>query len=1075
MMQKDGIVVTGDLAVDWFELTVPPPVCPAGAASGQRTVPADPSANDSLAVNWQGFMQVVRFASPGGALMLADYVRAALKGAVPVIGPQVKGALESIPASEIIHSYVTLKQASVKDPWYLAESRGYMGPNDGIPGSLHPASQLVTWPTIEGTPRLVVIDDGGNGFRRAPGLFPSCPPESVVIYKLHRPLARGELWTRLAGTPGDGRDENLVVVVNVNDLRMAPEVNISSGLSWERTARELLNQIRLNPHLEHLGRCRNLLVVLDTDAVFVYHCAPRPLARLVFDPKLWEGGFRAESRRGVVGLTNAFTAALAAHIYRSEGRLEGLHEAATAGLIATRRLLLAGYRNAQKHMSLPIDKVFDFSDRSIVPEKLAYDSFASAVIPLSSSLLEPDPDYWRILDARTRNTRMRVAENLVRTGQHPIMEEVPELQVGGLATSDRSEIESFSAVRKLLGEYLKGKDEQPLSIAVFGAPGSGKSFGVKQIAQSMGISRDAIGTINLSQLGPAEGLNSAFHRIRDIGLSNRLPLFFFDEFDCRDLEWLKLFLAPMQDGEFEDRGVNYRLGRCILVFAGGTSATFEDFAARQQICRAQKLPDFISRLRGFINIRGPNPRTETDADAARSCREASASENGQTLNAPTAANPVVTDSPEPTHAETVVRALKSELEDPGYVIRRAKLWRSLMERSTQAQDLFHGKELNIDPGLLRALLRVPRYKHGVRSMAAILQMSRLNGKKRFDKSDLPPREQLALHVDVEDFFFLLERERFTNHKNDEAKIVEHLAKASHGRYVRARKARNQPLKVPVDFDALDPEKKASNRDLAADIPQKLRAIGQWFRPVTAGEHARSPMITEDEIEQLSIREHQRWEREQRYQGVASHKCFGPFERLPPDVQDYDREIVLSVPCLLGELGLEVVREEDSDGFHEIEVVEVLAREIHNRYVKEQKKKGETAVKNPALAAFEKLPADIQRSNRDNASHIPTKLKAIGYGMRRLPPGGRPMIRKLEAGEIETMARMEHERWVWERLMSGWIYAPGAKVFEKKTSPHMVPYDQLTDDIKEYDRETVRLIPELLASIGYEVYRGRSLE
>jgi len=74
--------------------------------------------------------------------------------------------------------------------------------------------------------------------------------------------------------------------------------------------------------------------------------------------------------------------------------------------------------------------------------------------------------------------------------------------------------------------------------------------------------------------------------------------------------------------------------------------------------------------------------------------------------------------------------------------------------------------VNIDTGLLRALLRVPKYKHGVRSMAAILQMSRLGGKKRFDKSDLPPREQLALHVDVDDFFFLLERERFFQQSTD---------------------------------------------------------------------------------------------------------------------------------------------------------------------------------------------------------------------------------------------------------------------------------------------------------------------
>jgi len=69
-----------------------------------------------------------------------------------------------------------------------------------------------------------------------------------------------------------------------------------------------------------------------------------------------------------------------------------------------------------------------------------------------------------------------------------------------------------------------------------------------------------------------------------------------------------------------------------------------------------------------------------------------------------------------------------------------------------------------------------------------------------------------------------------------------------------------------------------------------------------------------------------------------------------------------------------------------------------------------------------------------------------------------------------MARMEHERWVWERLMSGWIYANGPKDLDKKTSPYMIPYDSLTNDIQEYDRQTVRIVPDLLAQVGSELYR-----
>ncbi len=40
-----------------------------------------------------------------------------------------------------------------------------------------------------------------------------------------------------------------------------------------------------------------------------------------------------------------------------------------------------------------------------------------------------------------------------------------------------------------------------------------------------------------------------------------------------------------------------------------------------------------------------------------------------------------------------------------------------------------------------------RYKHGVRSMEAILEMSTPGNAETFDKAALPPREQLAMHLE----------------------------------------------------------------------------------------------------------------------------------------------------------------------------------------------------------------------------------------------------------------------------------------------------------------------------------------
>lgn len=67
------------------------------------------------------------------------------------------------------------------------------------------------------------------------------------------------------------------------------------------------------------------------------------------------------------------------------------------------------------------------------------------------------------------------------------------------------------------------------------------------------------------------------------------------------------------------------------------------------------------------------------------------------------------------------------------------------------------------------------------------------------------------------------------------------------------------------------------------------------------------------------------------------------------------------------------------------------------------------------------------------------------------------------------AEMEHARWTAERLLDGWTWGEERDLL-KKTSPYLVPWSALADDVKEWDRESVRRIPESLAKVGLEVHR-----
>jgi hypothetical protein len=150
--------------------------------------------------------------------------------------------------------------------------------------------------------------------------------------------------------------------------------------------------------------------------------------------------------------------------------------------------------------------------------------------------------------------------------------------------------------------------------------------------------------------------------------------------------------------------------------------------------------------------------------------------------------------------------------------------------------------------------------------------------------------------------------------------------------------------------------------------------------------------------------------------------------------------------------------------------EVLGRAIHNEYVRMLEKKGETSLTNPAMVRWEELSEDFKEANRQQADHIGIKLKAVGCGIAPLT-GWDAEPFEFTREEIERLAEMEHQRWNEERRKAGWRLGTERDV-ENKTTPYLVPWKGLADEIKEYDRNTVRGLPSFLARAGFQIYRVR---
>ena len=269
-------------------------------------------------------------------------------------------------------------------------------------------------------------------------------------------------------------------------------------------------------------------------------------------------------------------------------------------------------------------------------------------------------------------------------------------------------------IQRLLLDYIKGSESKPISIVVFGPPGSGKSFYVKELLKSLRNRKlneeeensstaarppkeeetfaSLLGEqikINLAQLYTPLDLGKRFHVERDQKINTKA--FFFDEFDSSlegvSLGWLRWFLAPMQDGEFFYENKIEEIGKSIFIFAGGTAATFDEFQERTRIdldaYHEKKVPDFISRLRGYIDVRGINEPGE--------------------------------DRP----------------------ARRALILRNVLDN----------KGASIEKDSIESLLSNAHYIHGTRSMEALIEMSPWKKGEPFDiRDDLPPQRLMELHV-----------------------------------------------------------------------------------------------------------------------------------------------------------------------------------------------------------------------------------------------------------------------------------------------------------------------------------------
>lgn len=741
-----------------------------------------------------------------------------------------------------------------------------------------PATDLKPSERQDSSADLLVLDDLALDFRARPDLWPGVlgdgrGPEDIVL-KHAQPLGEGALWNHLLERFAD----RLTLVIGANALR-ARGAGIKDSLSWDLAIEQTAHELTEGTSALDLGQCRRVLVVFGGAGVAAFTRNPSDsrvrFDRFVYHPELLESTWNAKSPGKTFGALSMVVAAVVRHL--ADPASYPLFIALARGLVAIQTAHQLGAGTARFDLDAvgaAIGKVYHAAGG----ESPCFSAFRHDLLadPELRGQQPHTSDLTRDMTGVGAEYVAAKATEIVLRGPARSLAPVPRARYGAYLTTDRQEIERINDLRGLILAYQQNSaDRRPFSIAVFGQPGSGKSFAVKQLAAELLPGQQAVEK-NLAQWDGPGPLHTAFHEIRDLSLMGQVPLVFWDEFDSGGLRWLEHFLMPMQDAKFQQGSQIHNLGRAIFVFAGGTCADFETFnrsehpleSVREDFRRV-KGPDFVSRLRTSLNIKGPNPGDR----------------------------------------------------DPDWLIRRAILLRTLLER--QWPDLIDAATgvAAVSPSVIRGFLRVERYLHGARSLEMIVASSRPTS--RFETSSLPGADLLRSHAS-EDF------SRQVAEGELEQSVIEALAEACHQGWHRVRTEDGWRYGTPRDdaarlhpmlksYAELGEEEKEKSRVTARLTNAKLLGLG--YRIVRFGpddlRQSTDQVFSEDERTRLMEIEHDIWLRDRLLQGyqyapvtndaLRLHRDMVGFQQQLPEDKRLDQAIVDAIPTALRKRQYKLVR------------------------------------------------------------------------------------------------------------------------------------------------------------------------
>ena len=307
------------------------------------------------------------------------------------------------------------------------------------------------------------------------------------------------------------KQQKTLVILDVNVLR-ANDLAISKHISWERSAQDYLRELYTDKTMQRLKNLHHIIVRFGVSgAIYSYKIGERDYHRLYFDPFPPED--RGNNDRGeVFGYNSIFATSIIDKILAYQQLVQTKQPNSEFHHHKLAEEIGDGIKTALKRCQYHFNTGFNISK---IKEKKnspnSWDYFKEVLFPLknqedgtnkiASERIPIAYPGWIILNQSAEYNLLKVGMDLVFRDNKEVLnnphikptiwsplqtyKEGNSDKQPGLTVIDRRELENYRVVQRLMKEAFDTPISKPLSIGIFGPPGSGKSFLIGELAKSV--------------------------------------------------------------------------------------------------------------------------------------------------------------------------------------------------------------------------------------------------------------------------------------------------------------------------------------------------------------------------------------------------------------------------------------------------------------------------------------------------------------------------------------------------------------------------------------------------------------